>query len=386
MTVRRIPFDFEASFPRRTARSTHSRLDKLRCYGYKLVPSSTPFMSPITADPIASADTSTNSEEGTVNVILAHANGFPKELYEPFVDALLQRSPSIKAVFVHDVVGQGSSGIANASVLGDEYSWSDSSLDILAMVIHLRRFGMMDFHSPLIGLGHSMGGCHLAYASLLHHNLFCGLILIEPIIFDVKVLNIGAGRTTLASMKRRDKWPSKAIARESFLKSPFYQNWSSAVFEKWMEYGIRPTGAGEEVTLNTTVAQEVYSFTHFLPHIHTTEDDPDASTFVARHLHQLAQPTHFMFGAKSTTMPRPYRDLIIESASKSTRTDVEDCGHLIPMEKPDLVASICSDLISEMYQKWRAALTLSEKIPRASGLTQEFKQRILDLGKPKPRL
>ena len=74
---------------------------------------------------------------GTFNIILAHANGFVKELYEPFIASIFETSTNVKAVFAADVVSQGHSGRVNADKLGDRYSWTDSARDLLVMVDRL---------------------------------------------------------------------------------------------------------------------------------------------------------------------------------------------------------------------------------------------------------
>jgi len=83
---------------------------------------------------------------------------------------------------------------------------------------------------------------------------------------------------TTLSTYRRDVWPSRDAARESFKRSPFYQAWNPRVLDKWVEYGLRelPTlihplkSANDQqqqqqtgkrpVTLRTTRHQEVFTF------------------------------------------------------------------------------------------------------------------------------
>lgn len=117
---------------------------------------------------------------------------------------------------------------------------------------------------PLIGMGHSMGGCQLATLALFHPRLLTNLILIDPVINKfAKATDTGAAR---ASTFRADLWKSKEDAERSFRKSKFYQTWDERVFQRWMEFGMRkvPTalypGTGNEVTLSTTKHQEVFSF------------------------------------------------------------------------------------------------------------------------------
>lgn len=86
---------------------------------------------------------------------------------------------------------------------------------------------------------------------------------------------------TILSTHRRDIWPSRKAAAESFSRSPFYKAWDSRVLERWVKYGLRElptlifpdapdptakhessqeTGDGRPVTLTTTRHQEVFTF------------------------------------------------------------------------------------------------------------------------------
>jgi len=61
---------------------------------------------------------------GDVTIIGAHANGFPKELCEPFWDELyedLQRQGrQIRSIWIADIASQGQSGVLNESILGPD--------------------------------------------------------------------------------------------------------------------------------------------------------------------------------------------------------------------------------------------------------------------------
>lgn len=384
MTIQKLPFEIRASYPRRSARSTKSSSDRLRVLGIKYFQSEAPIIA-ITPDSVNPLPTSSAQVSPSVNVVITHANGFPKELYEPFIESLFQKCAIVQAVFISDVVSQGASGCLNAARLGDEYCWSDSALDLLAMIDQLRSTGQMD-DSPLVGIGHSMGGCQLAHASLIHKRLFQGLILIEPIIFE---LSQGPWSILALAMKRRDKWPSVSQARSSFSKSPFFKTWDSAVFEKWMEHGIIPSGAGEEVTLTTTVPQEVYSFAHFVPYVESTiaDTDLDASTYVYRQLKYLNLPVHFVFGANTMTFSPQIRKAQSSRVRGASHLELEGCGHLVPMEKPAVTADLCSGYIDAIYKKWTRDEEEDAKLSRRTGLDAGFKERLASLGTiMRPRL
>lgn len=63
-------------------------------------------------------------KEGDITIIAAHANGFPKELYEPLWDDLLARSRQygfgIRGIWIADVVHQGWSSVINEDKLGND--------------------------------------------------------------------------------------------------------------------------------------------------------------------------------------------------------------------------------------------------------------------------
>lgn len=373
-------FEFDGSFPRRSYRATISSAARLRCLGKKYsLATNLPVIS-ISGDGASIAEPSENHgfAQGRINVVLAHANGFNKELYEPFIECLLKSSNNlIKAVFVHDVVSQGLSGRINASSLGDEYSWSDSSRDILTMIHELRKRGSMTY-DPIVGIGHSMGGCQIAHASMLHDRMFLSTILIDPIILGLSGFDNG-GRVAQLSAKRRDTWPSKEEARLLLLKSPFYRSWHPDVFEKWMTYGLTTTGRGTEVELTTTPAQEVYSFLHFLPYKDTVETNPDTATFVYRHLKYLTHAVHLVFGELSTTISQERRQDMHRQLQNGSRIDVPDCGHLVPMEKPEECARICAQYILMAVQKSQAEQLLDKATHRHLRLSAEYKSNLNDM-------
>jgi pimeloyl-ACP methyl ester carboxylesterase len=144
---------------------------------------------------------------------------------------------------------------------------------------------------PIIGIGHSMGGNNLVNLSLMHPRLLETLVLIDPVMSRTPS-RTGNWGVAAASFVRRDRWPSRKVAEESFKRSKFYQAWDPRVLDRWIKYGLRdlptmlypdaqpsPAATGstvtpdptevpnvsadyneKEVTLTTTKHQEVFSF------------------------------------------------------------------------------------------------------------------------------
>jgi pimeloyl-ACP methyl ester carboxylesterase len=98
---------------------------------------------------------------GDVTIIAAHANGFPKELFEPLWEDLTSRAArrgwKIRSIWATDVAHQGRSSVINERVLGNEPAWHDHARDLLHF-INVKRDEMP---RPIVGIGHSMGGNQL---------------------------------------------------------------------------------------------------------------------------------------------------------------------------------------------------------------------------------
>ena len=103
-----IPHEIEASHIRQYPRATaHSQEAELRLAVKKYRPRREP-------------------RPGDVTILACHANGFPKELYEPVWDALYRHTESgnapwrIRGIWIMDVANQGDSGVLNEGKLGNE--------------------------------------------------------------------------------------------------------------------------------------------------------------------------------------------------------------------------------------------------------------------------
>ncbi|KAI0169348.1 putative toxin biosynthesis protein [Hypoxylon sp. FL1284] len=220
---------------------------------------------------------------GDVTILAAHANGFPKELYEPLwadLHAICSSSSAgkgegednegfrIRGIWSADVSNQGYSGTLNERAQGDDPSWDDHARDLL----HLTNVFRSEMPRPLVGVGHSFGGAVLTRLSLLHPRLLSTLVLLDPTITAFSSAPVGPGKSVArASAFRRESWPDRAAAAASFRRSPFYRAWDPRVLDAWIEHGLRPAptalvpsddpAAG--ATLRTPKHQEL--FTYFRP-------------------------------------------------------------------------------------------------------------------------
>jgi len=365
-------------------------------------------------------------QPGDVTIIGAHANGFPKELYEPLWEDLLTSSKKhnfrIRGIWIADVAQQGQSGVLNEEILGNDPSWTDHSRDLL----HLINTKRDQMPRPLIGIGHSMGGNHL-YLTLLsfreegsnisrvnlaymHPRLITTLILIDPVIQQYSSVPQEAGPSpTRLSTFRRDVWPSREAAAQSFKKSKFYQAWDARVLDRWVQYGLRDmptpthpvdpyTSGPEQVTLTTTKDQEVFTFlrpnyegfgqngkpvnrkTHpdlnpSLPMIYPFyRAEPPA---VYARLPELRPSVLYVFGGKSEVCTPENRKEKMSltgigvggsgGAPAGRVKDIvfEDIGHLIAMEAVGRTAHHTSEWIGGEIKQWKEAEEEFNRVWRA---------------------
>ncbi|KAK2756523.1 hypothetical protein FQN54_005416 [Arachnomyces sp. PD_36] len=355
-----------------------------------------------------------NPERGDITILGAHANGFPKELYEPLWEELHARSKKhgfrIRSVWIADVAHQGRSGVLNENDLGNDPSWMDHPRDLLHF-INLKRAEMPQ---PIMGIAHSLGGNHLINLSLLHPRLITSLILLDPVVhrlqapgeehtFHTKECHVPL--TTAASTYRRDIWPSRKAAAEALKKSKFYQSWDPRVLDRWIRYGLRdlPTAIhplddhtsdsnskgriSEEtpVTLTTSLHQEVFTFSR--PSYDTNNGDPinrlsypdfDEDTTGGHPFYRPEPPMTFamlphlrpsvfyVFADKSDMcLPKICQDKLDATgvgvggsggvaAGRVKSVLMKNVGHLIAMEAVGEAADRAAEWIESEIQRWKA--------------------------------
>ncbi|KAL2837925.1 Alpha/beta hydrolase family-domain-containing protein [Aspergillus pseudoustus] len=350
-----------------------------------------------------------NPLPGDVTILAAHANGFPKELYEPLWEEIYARSKAngfrIRSIWMTDVAHQGQSGTINEDLLGNDPSWFDHPRDLL----HLVNVKRKEMPRPIIGVGHSMGGAHLAQLSIMHPRLLHSLVLLDPVIqrqttqldpTDLGKQRLVIAKTTQLSTYRRDQWPSRKAAAESFKKNTFYQAWDHRVLERWLQYGLRDlptaiyplnessskTADDKPVTLSTTLHQEVFTFSRpnydgppgfAVPVNKITHPDldpdhlgswpfyrPEPSRIFSQLAH-LRPSVLYIFGETSDmSTPTMIADKLSSTgtglggsggaaAGRVRSVVLKNIGHLVAQEAPIQCAEQASSFLGEELKRWK---------------------------------
>ncbi|THC92780.1 hypothetical protein EYZ11_007741 [Aspergillus tanneri] len=177
-----------------------------------------------------------------ITIIAGHANGIPKECYEPIWDELLAlTSVKIKAIWFADCSHQGASGVLNERILGYDPNWFDHSRDLLCMVNHFRDL----VQPPIVGVAHSFSCAQ----------------------FPSK---LGGRSPALWASTRPDLWPSLEAAETYIRDNPFWRKWDKRAVNQYIRFGFRstptalyPSSSPGAVTLTTTKAQEAWTYLRF---------------------------------------------------------------------------------------------------------------------------
>ncbi|KAF4821076.1 Abhydrolase domain-containing protein mpaH [Colletotrichum siamense] len=364
-----------------------------------------------------------NPQPGDVTIIGAHANGFPKELYEALWEDLHAESKKsnfrIRSIIIADAAWQGASSVLNEGKLGNDPGWFDHPRDLVHVVNTLRP------PRPLVGVGHSFGGNAIVNVALINPRLFSAVVLLDPVIskWSSNAKGTIGASPAAASASRRDVWPSRDEAKKAFLRSPFYKAWDERVFESWVRHGLRdvPTQLypeGQGVTLATTKHQEV--FTYFRPSWDAYDAkgqtivkpdlvpdlDPslneryytfpvyrsEGASTLAR-LPHLRPGAMYVFGGTSDLSTPELREEKMRltgtgpggsggvERGRVREVTLPEAGHLFPMEIPGTSAKLTAEWIVKGLGEWRreqdeyerwAALSVKEK----TTLTDEWMKRI----------
>ncbi|EIN14480.1 hypothetical protein PUNSTDRAFT_96391 [Punctularia strigosozonata HHB-11173 SS5] len=239
-----------------------------------------------------------------LTLFLAHANGFPKETWEPTIQCVLDyaEDPRRTAIQVDEIwaweaVQHGDSALLNAENLGGLYDWSDNSRDILNFFLHYLPTeihpGQLPVHltpiheteasqrkvqgipgRTIIGVGHSFGGVTITRAALAYPAIFADLILIDPPIAARYGGDAIIDPVVYAAVSRRATWPSRENAAKLLKESTFFSAWDPAVLNLYLECGmienpdgsvrLKMTGEQEGILYEQRTAREVFELLEHL--------------------------------------------------------------------------------------------------------------------------
>jgi pimeloyl-ACP methyl ester carboxylesterase len=256
-------------------------------------------------------------------VFMHHANGFCAGSLGLVAQALVPR---------YRVIGMDARGHGDSSKPAGPgaYAWGQFSADYLAVAERLA--DECGRGRVAVGLGHSFGGTAVLGAAAQRPGLFGRLVLVDPVVppspelldaYDAdpdRVARISG--LVQGARNRRSVWPSSAAAREHFEKRPLFADWLPEALDLYVEHGLRQRSDGQvELRCPGAIEAEVFSSSGRLD----VED-------LAR---RATVPAIVLWARQGSFPPVVYQRVF--AAMPSARIVDVDCGHLIPMQRPDLV-------------------------------------------------
>ncbi|KAJ7444876.1 Alpha/beta hydrolase family-domain-containing protein [Mycena latifolia] len=288
-------------------------------------------------------------------LFLAHANGFPKETWEPALLDLLATPAGngVDEIWAWEATHHGASCVLNAGTPLAACDWADDARDVLNFLLHFLPSTIpgpdapLPLHLPRVApeesalravrgfsertvfaVGHSFGGCCCTWAALTHPRLFAALTLVDPVIvrFDTP-----SPSPTLAdgAVARRASWPSREAAHAALAANPFFRAWDARVLAAYVAHGIVPAPGGSGVRLAMPPLQEALAFAGTMSSAAVWDLLPALEPRVPLRWVVPGRPGEPEIGGPGTTQERVWRRPV-----NSVNVRISQAGHLIVQEVP----------------------------------------------------
>ena len=164
-----------------------------------------------------------------------HGNGFASLSYAQFLSHLAESFN----LFLQDTAGHGRSGVGRRFI-----GWNRTATQCRAVLDK-----MAPIQGPMIGMGHSFGGCITALMSAQQPKLFDQLILLDPALFPPKLIWLMRGmkisglltQLPLAKQarRRRTSWDSHEQVEHYFTGRGAFKGWHKDSLQDYFEHSLR---------------------------------------------------------------------------------------------------------------------------------------------------
>lgn len=261
-------------------------------------------------------------------LVFAHANGYPPGAYQPLLDRLAEH---------FQVLAPEARPLWPGARPEDVRTWDVFVEDWL-------NWAEREALPPVIGVGHSMGAITLLQAALKTPDRFSCLVLIEPVLFTPRLLWMwravraaGLGqrlhplvRTTL---RRRRHFASVAEMVGRYRRASVFQRIDDRGLHAYAESLAAPAPDGG-VTLRFTPEWEARIYMTGAPDLW-------------RRLPTLKPPALVVAGSESDTFVPEAVSRTRHALPAAEVVVVPDAGHLVPLEKPEVVARLIETFVEE---------------------------------------
>ncbi|PID85476.1 MAG: hypothetical protein CSA11_00765 [Chloroflexi bacterium] len=254
----------------------------------------------------------------------AHANAYPPECYQQFITPFLSN---------YHVMAIKHRPLWPGSHPRELTSWQVITDD----VIH---FFQQEGLQHVIGVGHSLGAVATMYAAVQCPHLFRAIVLIEPVFLPPQILKLAAANPqaaaeqpfVLRALHRRNRWQSRQEAFDRFRSKSVFERWPDDSLWDYVNNGIHE----EDGEFVLTYPQEWEGRVYAKPPL-----------LVWEHIAQVTVPTLAVRASETDTLFAESWQLWQDLQPQATFVELVDLGHMLPMERPLLVAEIIQNWLEK---------------------------------------
>lgn len=258
-------------------------------------------------------------------LVFCHATGFCGGMYEPIARHLTDRFHCIGLDFRGHGQSERPDGLAMA--------WSGMGHDLLAVIDAARAQRGDAPDTPVLAVGHSMGGASIVLAELARPGSIGSAWALEPILFPTP-LEGGVSATTGQPMhesplvagarRRRPEFESRQAAFERYASRPPFSEIDTDVLQGYVDYGFRDLPDGT-VRLRCEPETEAQVF-----------ENSFSGAF--EQLSEISFP--YLVAASGDGMaPAQIASTVVEQNERFELFDYPELTHFGPFEDPERIAA-----------------------------------------------
>ena len=269
------------------------------------------------------------SVSDSIALHFAHANGFPAASYQQLFAAL----PAHFELFALDKFGHHADFPVNKNLA----NLVDELLDYLEKQVG----------QPVFAVGHSMGALVSYMAACEAPQLFKGVILLDPPVASglASWLFKLAKRTPLIdkispagkAAVRCQSWPLETDLEAYFSAKNLFKDFKPECIKDYVAAGVRVENGRQVLAFDAAVEAAIF------------RNVPDN---IHRYYGRLSVPACLITAANSQVCIPAYLNHFVKHTQIEHLT-LDDCGHMFPLEKPQLVAQ----LVQQKIEQWAGLKT-----------------------------
>lgn len=264
--------------------------------------------------------------EGERIVHFSHANGYAPQTYAKFLEPFKDGSSVIASL--HRPLWQSNPHPASVS------SWREFGDDVSKLVDSLQQ--------PVLSIGHSMGAAANVMAAAQRPAGFKGLVLVEPALVPANYYRILRWFGPLIkaryplitrTLNRVDHWDSPQSTFAHFRPKPVFKGFSDEVLWDYVAHGTYTDPQGR-TRLNYSKEWEARCYM--------------LANNIWQDLKALKIPVLVIRGARSNTFSGSTYRALQQACPNFEFLEIPGAGHLLPFEKPDMLANVIGSWIAKL--------------------------------------